>query len=369
MKTRIRSGLSRAVFVITAGALMVIYALTSTAHAFKGVNSQNSQFLPLVVSTVPTNGDQNPYGVAFVPLGFRGNNAQPGDILVSNFNNAANLQGTGTTILRVQPNGQTSVFANTGSVTGLTAALGVSKKGFVFVGSVPTTDGKPDTVTGGPLLVLDNNGNVLNSISSPLDGPWGLALNDNEDGVQVYVSNVLNGTVTRLDFSVSKPGSIALKASTQIASGYSHTTDPAAIVIGPGGLVLNPRTDTLYVAAEDDDKIFAIANASHATDKGEGALIFSDTRLRGPLGLAIAPNGNLIAANNDSINGDPTQPSELVEFTIGGEFVSEFSIDNSEDGPFGIAIGNFGHASQFAYLNDNRNTLTVWRLAAGESSQ
>ncbi|HMB03140.1 MAG TPA: hypothetical protein VKP69_05285, partial [Isosphaeraceae bacterium] len=39
------------------------------------------------VSTVPTNGDTNPYGVAFVPNGFpSGGKLNPGDILVSNFN-------------------------------------------------------------------------------------------------------------------------------------------------------------------------------------------------------------------------------------------------------------------------------------------
>jgi len=354
----------RTLLPLTIAAILTL-SVGAKAKTFHGLNGQ---FLPLVVSTVPANGDQNPYGVTFVPFGFSGH-AQPGDILVSNFNNGKNLQGTGTTILRVQPNGQISVFANTGTVTGLTDTLGVSRKGFVFVGSVPTTDGTFNAVSGGPLLVLDNNGNVVDSITSPLDGPWGLALNDTKEGIQVFVSNVLNGTVTRLEFSVSKHGSITLSNNTQIASGYSHTTDPLAVVIGPAGLVYNQDADTLYVAAEDDDKIFAIPNASQTTDKGEGALVFSDSHLRGPLGLALAPNGNLLAANNDSINSDPTQPSEIVEFTIGGKFVSEFSIDNNIDGPFGIAIENLGHASQFAYLNDNKNTLTVWRLGASQSDE
>ncbi|MGA2226803.1 MAG: hypothetical protein ABSH41_20390 [Syntrophobacteraceae bacterium] len=52
------------------------------------------------ITTVPPNGDVNPYGVAFVPWGFpSGGPLQPGDILVSNFNNFNNLQGTGTTIV------------------------------------------------------------------------------------------------------------------------------------------------------------------------------------------------------------------------------------------------------------------------------
>ena len=71
-------------------------------------------FLPnqMIVSTVPPNGDVNPYGVAFVPQGFQ-SGAGPlraGDILVSNFNNSMNLQGTGTTIVRVTSRGAVSTF-------------------------------------------------------------------------------------------------------------------------------------------------------------------------------------------------------------------------------------------------------------------
>ncbi|MGH7838280.1 MAG: hypothetical protein ACREQC_10730, partial [Candidatus Binataceae bacterium] len=227
---------------------------------------------------------------------------------------------------------------------------------------VATADGTDNTVSAGPLLVLDANGNVVDSITSALDGPWGLAINSSDSRVQVFVSNVLNGTVTRLDFSFRR-GKIHFDSSTQIASGYSHAFDPLAIVIGPAGLVYNQSRDVLYVAGEDDDKIFAIQNASTTTDHGTGTVIYSDTtHLHGPLGLAMAPNGNLIAANNDSINSDTNQPSEIVEFTIGGRFVRQFSIDPNIDGPFGIAIGEFNDANEFAYLNDNRNTLSVLEL-------
>src|SRR5215470_13328249 len=63
-----------------------------------------------IASTVPGNGDVNPYGVAVVPHTI-GNLVQ-GHILVSNFNNSANLQGTGTTIVQISPGGSLSVFAH-----------------------------------------------------------------------------------------------------------------------------------------------------------------------------------------------------------------------------------------------------------------
>ena len=85
--------------------------------------------------------DMNPYGVAFVPSHFpQGGPLHPGDVLVSNFNNSLNVQGTGTTIVRITPQGQQSVFF-TSTEPGLSTALGVLKGGFVIVGNVPTPDG------------------------------------------------------------------------------------------------------------------------------------------------------------------------------------------------------------------------------------
>src|SRR5580693_3752440 len=52
-------------------------------------------------STVPANGDVNPYGLARVPRS--SGNLQEGHYLVSNFNASSNLQGTGTTIVDVSP--------------------------------------------------------------------------------------------------------------------------------------------------------------------------------------------------------------------------------------------------------------------------
>jgi hypothetical protein len=85
----------------------VAIALTAgTATACVAQSDADDAFLPSPVrsvSTVPANGDVNPYGVAFVPDSFN-TGAGPlkhGDVLVSNFNNVQNLQGTGTTIVRI----------------------------------------------------------------------------------------------------------------------------------------------------------------------------------------------------------------------------------------------------------------------------
>ena len=103
-------------------------------------------------STIPANGDVNPYGVAFVPDHFpEGGALAAGDVLVSNFNNGNNLQGTGTTIVQFAARGPlappgTAVAFFTSSLPGLSTALGVLRGGFVIVGNVPTTDGTVATL-------------------------------------------------------------------------------------------------------------------------------------------------------------------------------------------------------------------------------
>ena len=130
-----------------AGLAFLLSLAMTLALAPAGSEAGNA-FLPSVVnsSTVPADGDLNPYGVAIVPPGFPGGGAiKPGDILVSNFNNSKNLQGTGTTIVRVTPSGQSSVFYQGPPGVGLTTALGVLQAGYVLVGAVPSTDGTSAT--------------------------------------------------------------------------------------------------------------------------------------------------------------------------------------------------------------------------------
>ena len=327
-------------------------------------------FLPrtIVTSTVPENGDVNPYGVAIVPVGFpSGGTIAPGDVLVSNFNNSDNLQGTGTTIIKFTPNGgavspagQASEFFK-GSFPGLTTALGVLKRGFVLVGSVSTTDGKFATIKAGPLLFLDRNGNVISPspFTTKLDGPWDLTIDDQFDHARVFVSNVLNGTVTRLDLAITA-STMTVNAQTVIASGYTFQENDAALILGPTGLAYDPEDDVLFVASTADNTIFAVPQAGSRTgSSGRGAVLFQDDHLRGPLALVLAPNGNQLTANGDAVNDDPTQPSEIVEFTRTGRFVRQFNVDAAEGGAFGIGLASVSKLVRFAFVNDNAVDLTV----------
>lgn len=318
------------------------------------------------VSTVPDNGDVNPYGVAFVPQGFQGTGVlKPGDLLVSNFNNSSNVQGTGSTIVRITADGQHSVFFKGGPGLGLTTALGVLKSGFVVVGNIPTDAN--GVAQQGSLLILDSNGNVVSTLSdsSLLDGPWNLAVNDQGNHVQLFVSNVLSGTITRIDMVVPSGGTPMVERETQIASGYTHRTDPNALVVGPTGLVFDAKTDTLYVASTGDNAIYAVANAAQTSrDHGTGRVIFNDpTQLHGPLGMVMAPNGDLIIANGDAVNPDPNHSNELIEITPKGKFVDSFQLDSGPAGAgFGLAITSDNGVVRFAAVDDDTNAVNIWTL-------
>ena len=325
-------------------------ALLSLSATVTFAQSTHSIFplLPPSVSTIPANGDVNPYGVAFAPKTVpAGGVLQPGDIMVSNFNNRQNLQGTGTTILRVDKTGKTSTFYQSPAL-GLTAAIGVLSNGVVLIGNLPTADGTAATVQPGRLAVLNSSGNYLGTVGTlaVVNGPWGMAVSDNGNGItgtaHVFVSNVLSGVVSRFDITYT---AATLSATAQVlASGFSHRTDPAALVLGPSGLTYDAVHDTLYVASSTDNAIYTIptAAAPHSTPVPATLFISDPTHLHGPLDLAILPNGHFLVANSDGSNADPNQPSELVEYTAAGQFLAQMSVDPNNGGAFGLAINNLG---------------------------
>jgi len=321
-------------------------------------------------STVPANGDVNPYGVAFVPASAPTDGTlKHGGILVSNFNNSANLQGTGTTIVQILPGGETSLFftSTQSGLTGMTAALGILSNGIVLAGYLPSTDGTFQTAGTGGIFVIDRKGVLLGKLNDPtvFTGPWGMAVNDPGDGMaQVYVSNVETGTVVRLDVAYAAGGeSLKLLKSVTVGSGFQFMGDPAAFEVGPSGLAYDAAQDVLFVASEVDSAVYAIAGASALTaSAGTGTQVYQDlTHLHGPLDLALLPNGHLLVANSDGHNSDPNQPSELVEFSGDGQFVSQFSVDPNNGGAFGLAINPLGGKFiRVAAVDDNQNTLNMW---------
>jgi hypothetical protein len=327
-----------------------------------------------VSSTVPGNGDINPYGTAVVPRSV--GSLKKDHVLVSNFNASANSQGTGTTIVQISPDGKMDLFAMIdpsdpkvsgcpGGI-GLTTALVVLERGWVIVGSLPTTDGKSATAMAGCLIVLNSKGKVAETFEGQgINGPWDMTALDREDRALLFVTNVLNGDVTvgaahrvnegtvlRIALRVPEHGDDPpeLEKTTVIGSGFGETSDVNALVIGPTGVGLAPD-GTLYVADTLDNRIAAIKDAlTRNSSAGTGLDVSSNGQLMGPLGLAIAPNGHIITANAGDGN--------LVETTPGGDQVAFKTVEPAGGGSlFGLAIVPGGRGVYF--VDDANNTLMV----------
>jgi hypothetical protein len=360
--TRILANRRALVTALGIAAMLTFSAATLSAQA----GDDTQPFLPNPVrsaSTVPANGDVNPYGVAFVPAHLTMGMLHPGDILVSNFNNSKNLQGTGTTIVRVPAKGKPALFFQGPPNIGLSTALHVLKSGVVLVGNFPSTDGTCATARPGSILVLNAWGKLLARVANKyIDGPWDSAIIDNGNSATLFVANGLSGTVTRLDLTWTNAKIV--QSAVQIGSGYAHQCDPVTFVDAPTGLVYNPKTGDLYVASTADNKVFVLHDAATTDkDQGTGQVLYQDnTHLHGPLGMTMAPNGHLLVSNNDAINSDPAHPSEIVEFTLGGHFVKQLSVDPAQGGSFGLNVQTVNDVATFAAVNDNASVLLIWTL-------
>lgn len=374
---------------ILASLLFAFSAATVRADGEGSVLSR-SKMIHTLASTVPDNGDVNPYGVFEVKSSV--GRLAAGHILVSNFNAASNLQGTGTTIVDVAPDGSMSLFAQLAADklpgtciggVGLTTALVVLRTGWVIVGSLPTADGTAATAQAGCLIVLNSEGKPVETFfGSLINGPWDMNVEDGERVAKLFVTNVLNGTVAaegkvvrtstvlRIDLNVSEAHMPSIESMTVIGSGFPARTDPAALVIGPTGVALSPScndTDAddcesngegnqpvLYVADSLSNRIAVIPNAAtRTTSAGAGITLSAGGSLNDPLGLTVGPDGHILTVNG----GD----GFVTEITPRGRQIAKKLLDNTGMPPGSGALFGliFDADLGVVFVDDATNTLNV----------
>jgi hypothetical protein len=372
---------------LAGASLILVVTFATAAVAGEAAILAGLKTISLVASTVPANGDVNPYGVVQVKHTI--GNLRAGHILVSNFNNSGNAQGTGTTIVEIAPDGAVSLFAALDATTlpgactgglGLTTALAVLETGWVIVGSLPTSDGTSATAQAGCLIVLNSMGTAVETFyGSLINGPWDMTWQDGEHEAQLFVTNVLNGTVaaagavvhggtvTRLNLKVSASAMPVLESITVIASGFAQRTDPAALVIGPTGVALhsNCGDSDCDWRRGDDDSLFYVADTlnnriqviDHPLTRhdsgGTGRTLSAGGSLNAPLGLIATADGELLTVNG----GD----GYVTEISPGGTQRAKRLLDDSGSPPgagalFGLV---FDPARGLYYVDDAVNTLML----------
>jgi hypothetical protein len=329
----------------------------------------------LVTSTVPANGDQNPYAMVVAPA--TAGSVQKDDLLVDNFNNKANLQGLGSTIIDYRPStGQTSTFATIpqnlagcpGGI-GLSTAMVMLKSGWVIVGSAPSTDGTPKTLGKGCLIVLDSSGKVAATIAGPeIADPWGnMAWIDNGDTATLFVSNAGFGigaagqpvqytaTVLRIGLSIPAGQPPQVTSKTVIANGFGAQPDASVFLIGPTGLTLG-KQGQLFVSDAIGNQVVSIPDAATRTDSaGTGTVVSKGGLLNRPLAMDMAPNGNLLVVNG--LNGQVVEIDPATGKQLGAQWIDA---DEAQTPPgsgdlFGIVVNPTGKG--FYYVEDDVNTV------------
>jgi hypothetical protein len=336
-----------------------------------------------LTSSVTDNGDLNPYAVVVAPVS--AGKIQKDDVLVDNFNNLSNLQGTGTTIVIYRPsNKQTMLFAKLpqnlaqcpGGV-GLTTAMTMLKSGWVIVGSTPSRDGTTATKGDGCLIVIDPEGKPVVAWSGAhIIDPWGnMAVKDDGDKATLFISMAGEGipspdvldpqtklpvvvkkaSVLRVRLSIPQGKPPVIEDETVVGSGFSQRADRDNFLLGPTGEALGPD-GTLYVTDGLDNVITAIPEALTRSDSaGTGKLVTQNGLLSWPLALAWTPQGHLLACNG--------KDGRLVEIDpVAGKQIYAQWIDNDQaQSPpgngdlFGIAMTPDG--TGFYYVEDDVNTL------------
>jgi len=333
--------------------------------------------------TTPDNGDLNPYAVVVAPVS--AGKVQAGDVLISNFNNISNLQGTGTTIVDYNPTTKKTVqfaqvpqsLAQCPGGVGLTTAMTMLKSGWVIVGSFPSKDGTTTTRGEGCLLVLDATGKLVATWAGPtISGPWGnMAVADHGDHATLFVSmagfgvpgpRVLDpathypvvlhkATILRLEVTVPEGKPPVLTSQTVVADGLSQRADLDNFVFGPTGLALGDD-DTLYATNGLENTVIAIDHAStRTTSGGIGRTVTHDGLLAWPLAMAWTPEKHLLVTNGK--NGQVVEIDPASGKQIYAQWIDN---DQAQSPPgngdlFGLAMLPDG--SGFYYVTDDMNTL------------
>ena len=368
---------------------LFLASATFAALALSSARAEPQGFLETIkkhttlASTITDNGDLNPYAVVVAPVS--AGKIHAGDVLVTNFNNITNLQGTGTSIVRINPDTKAlSTFvqlpqklAQCPGGVGLTTAMTMLKSGWIIVGSAPSTDGTTRTKGDGCLLVIDPEGKLVATWSGPtINAPWGnMAVKDDGDRAVLFVSMagfdlpgpealapktrypvvVRKATVLRLELKVPAGKPPELISQTVVADGFAGRADRDNFLFGPTGEALD-EDGTLYVTDGLDNVITAIPNAVTRSDSaGTGRVVTKDGLLQWPLAMCWTPERHLLVVNGK--NGQVVEVDPKAGKQIYAQWIDN---DQAQSPPgngdlFGLAMTLDG--TGFYYVEDDMNTL------------
>jgi hypothetical protein len=311
-------------------------------------------------STVdPLNGDQNPYGLDVAPVS--SGLFHKGDLVICNFNDAANVQGNGTTIVALAPHaGATPVrIAQNAALQGCNA-LAVGPTGNIWAAAFDANDDAIVSPAGALVSTLPGGPwhHPFGQAFSARKGPFG-------DGA-FYESNAKDGSIVRINLTAHG------FTFDVIATGFAVNGGAPGSILGPSGLQYDAQHDRLWVIDGADNSVTALQFVSfipaggvvvHANGAFSGPAhllahrVFHGAPLNGPISLALLPGGHLAIGNTL----DPNGTNLMVEIKPNGRVVATKNVDTGAGAAiFGMVAAGSGQDDTKLYFNDdNDNTLRV----------
>jgi hypothetical protein len=308
-------------------------------------------------STTPqTPGDVNPYGldIARVTSG----PIHAGDLVVCDFNDPGNVQGTGTQIIRLHPvvGAVPLLIAKDPTLQGCNA-IAMSSNGTIWAAAFKANDNP----------IFTSSGTLLTSLPN---GPWSNPFGETFAPPNVfYVSNAGNGTLVRVTVNAGPTFHF-----TVIASGFPINGGKPGSILSPSGLNYQASTGRLYVVDGTFNTLYAIDHVSAVGANGitvtgaqglsfsgparsDAHVIFHGAPLNGPISSAILPGGNIAVGNTL----DPDGKNLMVEISPTGALLDVKNVDQGAAGAiFGmVATGDSPDDAKLYFNDDNDNTVKV----------
>ena len=306
-------------------------------------------------STSPsTPHDVNPYGldIAKVSAGM----ITAGDLVVCDFNDPGNVQGTGTEIVSLHPTvgAVPTLIAKSNTLQGCNA-IAMAPNGKIWAAAFRAND-NPIFTSSGELVTALSNG--------PWHHPFGEAFAGGAHPA-FYVSNAADGSLVRV--------SVPDLTFTVIATGFPVNGGKPGSILSPSGLNYQSSGDILYVVDGTNNTLYAIDNVSSVGANGiavnasgtsftgpsaaDAHVIFSGPPLNGPISSAILFNGNIAMGNTL----DPDGQNLIVEVSPSGQLLDVKNVDTGAAGAlFGmVASGNSAATTKLYFNDDNDNTVKV----------
>lgn len=308
----------------------------------------------------PNTGDQNPYGLDIAKAD--NDKIEAGDLVVCDFNDAANVQGTGTAIIALHPTPGSSPrhILDNNALDGCDE-VALAPDDTIWASAFSANDN--------PIVAPD--GTLLTTLAGgPWHGPFGQAFaqHSGKFGVAAfYESNATDGSIVRI--GIRSNGTFDFET---IATGFAVNGGVPGSILGPSGLQYDRKHDRLYIVDGTNNTLVVFRHVSTIPAHGitvsgttfggpfahRARLIFSGAPLNGPISSALLSDGHLVLGNTL----DPSGKNLMVEITPAGHLLDVKNVDTGAAGAiFGMVAssGNDRDDIKLYFNDDNDNTVKV----------